>query len=130
VLTLPSPEVQNVYTEHKPLLKRLLDLVFAGKLPEETFPYAKIDNRSETHSAQAPPREVIVFILGGCTYEEALCVHEFNVQHKHGAESASAGAAGAAAEKRGPKVGVVLGGTTIHNSTSFMADLQALQELA
>jgi vacuolar protein sorting-associated protein 45 len=119
--------VQNVYTEHKPLLKKLLDQVFAGKLPEETFPYANIDGRVDhKHTAQSPPKEVIVFFVGGCTFEEALCIHQFNNQHKQAVES-SASAAGTA---RGPKVSIVLGGTTIHNSKSFMRDLQKLQELS
>ena len=41
------------------------------------------------------PQDVIVFIIGGCTYEEALAVHTIN--------------------KSTPGVRVILGGNTIHN---------------
>lgn len=42
------------------------------------------------------PQDVIVFIIGGCTYEEALAVYQVN--------------------RTTPGVRVVLGGTTVHNS--------------
>ena len=42
------------------------------------------------------PQCIIVFIVGGATYEEANCVHNFN--------------------KVTPGVKVVLGGSTIHNT--------------
>ena len=42
------------------------------------------------------PQDVIVFMIGGVTYEESLMVQNFN--------------------KSTPGVRVVLGGTTVHNS--------------
>ena len=41
------------------------------------------------------PQDIIVFIIGGTTYEEALAVHQLN--------------------KATPGVRIVLGGTAIHN---------------
>lgn len=41
------------------------------------------------------PQDVIVFIIGGTTFEEALCVHQMN--------------------KATPGVRIVLGGTSVHN---------------
>lgn len=53
------------------------------------------------------PDEIIVFMAGGVTYEEATKVAEFN--------------------KTNPgKVRVILGGSTIHNSTSFLEELKIL----
>jgi vacuolar protein sorting-associated protein 45 len=49
------------------------------------------------------PSEVIVFIIGGVTYEEATKVAELNAALPHAT--------------------VVLGGTCIHNSTSFLDEL-------
>jgi vacuolar protein sorting-associated protein 45 len=43
------------------------------------------------------PQDIIVFIIGGTTFEEALCVHQLN--------------------KATPGVRIVLGGTAIHNFT-------------
>lgn len=48
-----------------------------------------------------PHQEVIVFIIGGVTYEEAFAVHTLN--------------------QAGYKV--ILGGTTVHNSDSFINEL-------
>ncbi len=61
-----------------------------------------------------PPKHVIVFIVGGATYEEALCVAEFN---------------NASADKKGPysnpgRTKIVLGGNHIHNSASFIRELR------
>jgi hypothetical protein len=42
------------------------------------------------------PQDIIVFIVGGATYEEALTVHTLN--------------------RTTPGVRIVLGGTTVHNS--------------
>lgn len=53
-----------------------------------------------------PPQEVIVFIIGGATYEEALSVHSLNVAGYN----------------------CILGGTTIHNSDSFIREVLAATE--
>jgi len=50
--------------------------------------------------------EVIVFIAGGVTFEEATKITEFNTAN--------------------PNVNVILGGSTIHNSTSFLEELMML----
>lgn len=48
-----------------------------------------------------PPREVIVFIVGGTTYEEAKAVHELN-------------------ERSESHVKIWLGGNTVLNSSKFI----------
>ena len=53
------------------------------------------------------PQEVLIFMVGGVTYEEATKVNEFN--------RANAG-----------RVRVVLGGSTVHNSTSFLEELKLI----
>jgi vacuolar protein sorting-associated protein 45 len=50
------------------------------------------------------PQDIIVFIVGGATYEEALTVHQMNMEY--------------------PGVRIVLGGTTIHNSPSFIEEVK------
>ena len=82
--------VENVYTQHKPLLFSILDQLIKGKLKEASYPYLG------TGQLKDRPQDIIVFIIGGCTYEEALAVHNFN--------------------RTMPGVRIVLGGTTIHNS--------------
>lgn len=56
---------------------------------------------SHTESVQFRPQDIIVFIIGGATYEEALTVYNLN--------------------RTMPGVRIVLGGTTIHNTTRLGA---------
>jgi hypothetical protein len=87
--------VENIYTQHQPLLAQILEkATTAGGLKEIEFPVV---------SGSVPkraPKDIYVFIAGGTTYEEAAYVAQFN---------------GKSASKR-----VILGGTTIHNSTSYV----------
>lgn len=50
------------------------------------------------------PQDVIVFIVGGATYEEARVVAQINASS--------------------PGVRIVLGGTSIHNSTTFLEEVE------
>lgn len=102
ILILVSPlqglqGVENVYTQHSCLLKELLEEVFKGRLMDQQYPFIG----SEV-PYRRPPTDVIVFIVGGATYEEALTVHQLNQQGYR----------------------VLLGGTTIHNSESFLAEVE------
>lgn len=91
--------VENVYTQHQPLLYYILESITKGKMKDSAFPPI-------TPVGSGPvsvPAEVVVFIIGGTTYEEATKVAEFN------ASSSS--------------LKVVLGGSCVHNSTSFMKEV-------
>jgi len=89
--------VANVYTQHVPLLINTLDMALKGKLKESSF---------GTVGPQGPgASSIVVFVVGGVTYEEATKVAEMN-------------ASGSAS--------IVLGGTTIHNSTTFLTELAEL----
>ncbi|XP_045503454.1 vacuolar protein sorting-associated protein 45 [Colias croceus] len=99
--------VENIYTQHTPLLKDTLEDLIKGKLRENLYPLVG----GEDLSTSRRPQEIIVFIVGGATYEEALCVQQINQAY--------------------PGVRVVLGGTTVHNSTSFMEEIKfAMQGVA
>jgi len=96
--------VGNIYTEHKPLLKSTLELIQANKLNQQEYPYCFGSPTKD------PPQDVIVFIVGGITFEEAVTVHEFNT--------------------RNPNFRVMLGGTCIHNSKSFLSDVGSVSKLS
>lgn len=89
--------VENVFTQHTCLLKETLEEVFKGRDLDPMYPTIS----SEVVPFRRPPKEVIVFIVGGATYEEAFAVHQMN--------------------EAGFKV--ILGGTTIHNSDSFIREV-------
>jgi vacuolar protein sorting-associated protein 45 len=67
--------------------------IVATKRQDEALSYQATFKR-------APPREVIVFIVGGSTLEESKAVVEWN--------------------ERNPHMRVVLGGTSLLNSHAFM----------
>ncbi|WFD36917.1 vacuolar protein sorting-associated protein 45 [Malassezia cuniculi] len=99
--------VDNVYTQHSPQLATTLDSLFRGKLRTGAYPFASTPTQ-DVPATVIPggqcvrPRDVIVFVIGGATYEEARSVALLNGESH-----------------------VILGGTTIHNSTSFLAMVRA-----
>ncbi|VVC99630.1 unnamed protein product [Leptidea sinapis] len=96
--------VENIYTQHTPLLKDTLEDLIKGKLRENLYPTVG----GEDLSMGRRPQDIIVFIVGGATYEEALCVHQLNQTYTG--------------------VKIVLGGTTIHNSTSFIEEIKSAMQ--
>jgi len=99
-LTRGIKGVENIYTEHKPYLKELIDNIIAGKLKETDYPYV---TGTKVAPGSKPPQDILVFFVGGMTYDEALLIHEYNASN--------------------PTMKLVIGGTTIHNSTSFLKDV-------
>ncbi|KAI7798778.1 vacuolar protein sorting-associated protein 45 [Triplophysa rosa] len=89
--------VENVYTQHQPLLHDTLDQLIKGRLKDSQFPYLG------PNSLRDRPQDIIVFIIGGATYEEALAVYNLN--------------------RTMPGVRIVLGGTTVHNTKSFLEEV-------
>ena len=87
--------VENVYTQHTPLLKRILDDCLKNKLKPTSFP--TIGNGG------GKVNTIVAFIIGGFTYEEAFAVHQLNTTL--GSQ-------------------IVLGGTSILNSQSFMEQIE------
>lgn len=95
----------NQYMRHKPVLAKTLEEARTGRLSESKFPTT---SGSGGGAGYAPPaRETIVLMLGGTTFEEAALVNTFNT---------SPAIAGSGFK-------VLLGGTCIHNSKSFVYEL-------
>lgn len=90
--------VENVYTQHSPRLEATLQNLIKGKLKEQQYPF--IEGSGTTKDK---PQEIIVFIIGGATYEEAKIVAQVNAGF--------------------PGIRVVLGATTIHNSSTFLEEV-------
>ena len=65
--------VENVYTQHKPMLSEVLDLLIKGKLKDNQYPYAR-----EGVTQKGKATDVMIFMMGGATYEEGTIVREFN----------------------------------------------------
>lgn len=90
--------VENVYTQHQPLLFQTMESISKGRLRDVDYPYVG------NHYQQARPQDVVIFIVGGTTYEEARSVALLN--------STNSG------------IRFILGGTTILNSKRFLKDLE------
>ncbi|TIC63438.1 Sec1-like protein [Wallemia mellicola] len=92
--------VENVYTQHTPHLSETVDLLLKGRLREGSYPGVNADGGSLNQR----PQEVIVFMIGGTTYEEARSMAVLN-------ETMA---------REGSPTRVLLGGHTVLNSTQFL----------
>lgn len=90
--------VENVYTQHQPLLFQTMESITKGRLRDVDYPYVG------NHYQQARPQDVVIFIVGGTTYEEARSVALLNATNSG--------------------IRFILGGTTILNSKRFLKDLE------
>jgi vacuolar protein sorting-associated protein 45 len=99
--------VANVYSQHVPLVMDTITSVIKGKLRRDTHPF--VPGSVATKNGPPPdtiiPNEIIIYMVGGVTYEEGTKVSEFNEANKG-------------------KMQVILGGSTVHNSTSFLEELK------
>jgi vacuolar protein sorting-associated protein 45 len=100
--------ISNVYSQHSPVLMDTIEGVARGKLSGMTHPLILSGGGISTNVEGMPlPQELLIFMVGGVTYEESTKVNLFNV--------ANSG-----------KVRVILGGSTVHNSTSFLEELKLM----
>lgn len=115
--------VENVYTQHTPHLLQTIDNLMRGKLRTSSYPFAGAADASALDvpatvypgGPAARPQDVILFMVGGTTYEEARSIALLN-----GATSA----ANTHATPAWPGTRFLLGGTTVHNSQSFLQMVQ------
>ncbi|KAL8791458.1 MAG: hypothetical protein Q9213_000075 [Squamulea squamosa] len=91
--------VENVYTQHTPRLEATLQNLIKARLKEQQYPFVEGGG-----STRDKPQDIIVFMIGGATYEEAKMIAQINASS--------------------PGVRVVLGATTIHNSTTFLEEVE------
>ena len=91
--------VENVYTQHSPRLEATLQNLIMARLKEQQYPFVEGDG-----STRDKPQDIIVFMVGGTTYEEAKMIAQINASS--------------------PGVRVVLGATNIHNSATFLAEVE------
>ncbi|KAL6504490.1 vacuolar protein sorting-associated protein 45 [Orobanche gracilis] len=96
--------VENVYTQHQPLLSQTMESIVKGRLRDMDYPYVG------NHFQHARPQDVIIFIVGGTTYEEARSVSLQNATNSG--------------------IRFILGGSAILNSQRFLKDLEEARRIA
>jgi len=93
--------VENVYTQHMPVLSNTLTSLIKGRLNTNAYPFLEPER-----GTKEKPQDIIVFMIGGTTYEEAKTIATINASV--------------------PGVRVVLGGTQVHNSESFLESVEGV----
>nr|POE80306.1 vacuolar protein sorting-associated protein 45 like [Quercus suber] len=96
--------VENVYTQHQPLLFQTMESISKGRLRDVDYPYVG------NHFQQGRPQEVVIFIVGGTTYEESRSVALQNASNSG--------------------IRFILGGSVVLNSKRFLKDLEEAQRMA
>jgi len=86
--------VENVYTQHTSKVSDIIQSLLKGKLKDQFYPYVE-------GSIRERPQDIIIFIIGGATYGEARDIAKLNEEI--------------------PNVRIILGGTSIHNTSSFLS---------
>ncbi|KAG2663200.1 hypothetical protein I3843_16G019200 [Carya illinoinensis] len=97
--------VENVYTQHQPLLFQTMESITKGRLRDVDYPY--IGNHFQQGSRL---QEVVIFIVGGTTYEESRSVALQNASNSG--------------------IRFILGGSVVLNSKRFLKDLEEAQRIA
>ncbi|CAI5744628.1 unnamed protein product [Peronospora destructor] len=112
--------VPNVYAQHVPPLAEKLELIQKGQLLDQEFGIVNGGAGSATstefngNNGVKRVRDVIVYVCGGVTFEEAMKVAEMNQK--------------AASSNSGQRI--LLGGSCIHNSTSFLNEVAMAYNLS
>lgn len=97
--TAQSKAENNVYMQHIPDVSSMLAHLSKAGIPNDKYTSVKINTGYSNESKAA--KDVVIFVVGGVTYEEARFVHQFNDTMKN-------------------KIRVVLGGTSILSTKDYM----------
>lgn len=92
--------IDNIYTQHAPTIVEIIEDLTRSRLKTAHFPSLIEDNRTQIVEK---PNDLIIFQIGGTTYEEALHIDQLN--------------------RSLPGVRIVLGSTAIHNFASFLEEI-------
>ena len=118
--------VQNIFQEHTPYLVSVIDAATKGRLKDSQFPIlpeslpsgasssssaaAGAASSAAAAAASSKPNEIIIFVVGGATFEEAFHVARIN-------------------STSGGTVRIILGGSTILNTKSFIKNLDVMAHI-
>lgn len=103
-----SNTAENVYMQHIPEISSLLTDLSKNALSRDRF--KEIDTQGHrvigNQQNKDIPQDVILFVIGGVTYEEARLVHDFNGTMNN-------------------RMRVVLGGTSILSTKEYMDSIRS-----
>ncbi|CCW60087.1 unnamed protein product [Phytomonas sp. EM1] len=118
-------EAGNNYIRHEPVLKRTLQYLLSGRLDSNQYPY--LNNpappvSSSVDGSTYKPKEVIVFMCGGYTFEEAALVRAINSKTAYKAAQMTSFCS------EGREIKVILGGDFTLNSNQFIEHLSRVSQ--
>ena len=93
--------VENVYTQHMPVLSTTLTSLIKGRLNTNTYPFLEPER-----GTKEKPQDIIVYMIGGVTFEEAKTVATMNASV--------------------PGIRIVLGSNQVHNSETFLDSVEGI----
>ncbi|TFK52450.1 Sec1-like protein [Heliocybe sulcata] len=67
--------IENVYMQHTPRLSQTLENLFKGRLKETSYPFME---GAGPNAGLQRPQDIIIFMIGGTTYEEARTIALLN----------------------------------------------------
>lgn len=105
-----STDANNVYMQHVPDISTLLTDFSKNKVSKEKLKTMSSSNSKNvyTHnSPSVPPQDIILFVIGGVTFEEARFVHQFNETMK-------------------TKMRVILGGTSVVSTKDYIDSIRIM----
>jgi vacuolar protein sorting-associated protein 45 len=114
--------IDNVYSQHEPLVMDTLQSLLKNKLSTRDYPVAA------GNAVTDPTDDVLIFMVGGVTYEEAYKIAEFNKtinNNNNNSSNGNSSGSGSSSNSRSHQQQVILAGSTVHNSTSFLDELKA-----
>jgi len=105
--------IESVYTQHQPLLTETLDQLLKGKLKPADYPFVDGGGGGSVGggagaNSKSKSKIVMIYIIGGVTFEEECAIQTLNNSDQ--------------------SVRLVLGGSCIHNTKSFVNDILNLRE--
>ncbi|KAF8297647.1 sec1-like protein [Trypanosoma cruzi] len=73
-------DIQNVLTQHVPLMKKVINRVYNGTLSEQKYPVQEVVGSPISASAVPTIRakDIIIVMVGGVTYSEAMLLYQIN----------------------------------------------------
>lgn len=100
-------DVPNIFTQHEPYICTIIDALKNAKLKESEFA-CKSTYKAGEKPSEIKADEIIIFFVGGVTYEEAKAVADLN---KKGAN-------------------IIIGGTNVINSKLFLGEITDFEKEA
>ena len=97
-----TSNADNVYMQYIPRISKLLTELSQNRLPESEIRFL---GKQQHNLQKNPPQDVILFIVGGITYEESRYVYQFNETMR---------------EKQNGRMRVIAGGTSILSIESYL----------